>query len=140
MHAVASSLAVLGCTREIGFGISLDDFGTGGSSLTQFRRLPLDELEIDKSFVMNMANSKDDVIVGATIDLAHRLGLRVVAEGVESAVLLARLVELGCEYAQGHPISAPIPDDAFVGWARRGENYKVADNIVSLKRYPADKA
>ena len=124
MHDVTSSLAVLGCIREMGFGISLDDFGTGQSSLTQLRRLPLDELQIDKSFVMNMSNPKDDVIVGATIELAHRLGLRVVAEGVESAVLLERLVELGCEYAQGHHISAPIPVDAFVSWARRWESYQ----------------
>jgi len=131
---------VLGCIREIGFGISLDDFGTGQSSLTQLRRLPLDELKIDKSFVMNMQNRKDDVIVGATINLAHSLGLHVVAEGVESVTQLERLVELGCEQAQGYFISAPMPVEEFVGWARRWEQRRGGDNVVSFRSFPADRA
>jgi diguanylate cyclase (GGDEF)-like protein len=140
MHDVAGSLAVLSCIREMGFGISLDDFGTGQSSLTQLRRLPLDELKIDKSFVMNMTNRKDDVIVGATIELAHSLGLRAVAEGVESEALLDRLLDLGCEHAQGFHISAPIPVEAFISWAHRWERSEGVDNVVSLRNYPADRA
>jgi len=140
MHDVSTSLAVLECIREIGFKISLDDFGTGQSSLTQLRRLPLDELKIDKSFVMNMRNRKDDVIVGATIDLAHSLGLSVVAEGVDSGEQLGRLAELGCEYAQGYYVSEPMLADTLVDWARRWERRENADNVVALRGFPADRA
>ncbi len=138
MHNVSLSLSVLGCIRDLGFGTALDDFGTGHSSLTQLRRLPLNELKIDKSFVMNMSSQKDDVIVRATIDLAHSLGLRVVGEGVESADLLERLIELGCEYAQGYYISRPIAADAFVAWARQWHLAHDA-NVVELRRYPTDR-
>lgn len=139
MHNVALSLQVLGCIRDLGFGIALDDFGTGESSLTQLRRLPLNELKIDKSFVMNMSDKKDDVIVRATIELAHSLGLRVVGEGVESADLLERLVELGCEYAQGFYVSKPIPADSLPSWEQRWQRANVG-NVIELKRYPTDTA
>lgn len=139
MHNVSLSLTVLECIRDLGFGVALDDFGTGQSSLTQLRRLPLDEVKIDKSFVMNMADQKDDVIVRATIDLAHKLGLRVVGEGVETADLLERLTELGCESAQGYYISKPVPADEFPSWARR---WQLAHdpNVIELKAYPAGTA
>jgi len=77
--------------------------------------------------------------VRATIELAHSLGLRVVAEGVESAVLLERLVELGCEYAQGFYISEPIPADGLAAWERRWQSANVG-NVVALRRYPVDTA
>jgi len=137
MHNVALSLTVLGCISDLGFGIALDDFGTGQSSLTQLRRLPLNELKIDKSFVMNMHDHKDDVIVRATIELAHSLGLRCVGEGVESADLLERLVELGCEYAQGYYISKPLPAESFPAWARRWQKAN-GENVIALRRFPAD--
>jgi diguanylate cyclase (GGDEF)-like protein len=137
MHNVSLSLTVLECVRDLGFGVTLDDFGTGQSSLTQLRRLPLDEVKIDKSFVMNMSDQKDDVIVQATIELAHKLGLRVVGEGVETAELLDRLTELGCESAQGYYMSKPMPADTFPSWARR---WQLAHNpnVIELKPSPAE--
>jgi diguanylate cyclase (GGDEF)-like protein len=139
MHNVKLSLSVLGCIRDLGFGIALDDFGTGHSSLAQLRRLPVNELKIDKSFVMNMDSDKDAVIVRATIDLAHNLGMRVVAEGVETAELLERLREFGCEYAQGYHISRPIPADELAAWVRRWAVPPDA-RVVEFGRRPADKA
>jgi EAL domain-containing protein (putative c-di-GMP-specific phosphodiesterase class I) len=80
------------------------------------KRLPVDELKIDKSFVMNLRDRKDEAIVRTTIELAHQLGLSVVAEGVESDEALERLVELRCEYAQGYGIAKPLPADDFLSW------------------------
>ena len=85
----------------------IDDFGTGYSSLSYLRRLPVDELKIDRSFVAGLMTGQDDVIVRSTIDLAHNLGLTVVAEGVENAEVQARLLAMGCDAAQGTFISPP---------------------------------
>ena len=94
----------------------IDDFGTGYSSLSYLRRLPVDELKIDRSFIAGLLTGKDDVIVRSTIDLAHNLGLTVVAEGVESDEVLARLTALGCDAAQGTLIGAPAPAAAVREW------------------------
>ena len=103
-----------------GFKLSIDDFGTGYSSLAYLRRLPVDELKIDKSFVMGMVAGEDDAkIVRSTIDLAHNLGLTVVAEGVESAEILHDLAALGCDEAQGYHMSKPLPMPAFVAWVEK---------------------
>ncbi len=75
MHNVQKSLAVVNCIHELGFRLAIDDFGTGHSALSQVRRLPLDELKIDKSFVTHAGDAKDDAILRTTIDLAHQLGL-----------------------------------------------------------------
>jgi diguanylate cyclase len=94
----------------MGVRFSIDDFGTGYSSLGYLRRLPVDELKIDKSFVLEMTTDESDaLIVRSTIDLAHNLGLRVVAEGVESAEAWMRLAALGCDLAQGFHLSRPLP-------------------------------
>jgi diguanylate cyclase (GGDEF)-like protein len=101
-----------------GFKLSIDDFGTGYSSLAYLKRLPVNELKIDKSFVMGMERGNDDAkIVRSTIDLAHNLGLSVVAEGVENAAILQRLHVLGCEEAQGYHLSKPLPLRDFMVWA-----------------------
>jgi len=116
MHNIHKSLAVVSCIHELGFRISIDDFGTGQSALTQLKRLPVDELKIDRSFVQALHDRKDEAIVRTTIDLAHELGLIVVAEGVENADMLNRLASLGCEYAQGYYIGKPLPPTDFLAW------------------------
>jgi EAL domain-containing protein (putative c-di-GMP-specific phosphodiesterase class I) len=96
--------------RVAGVRFAIDDFGTGYSSLSQLRKLPVDELKIDRSFVSRAHEDADDAsIVSSTIELGHNLGLRVVAEGVEAAETLLMLHRLGCDYAQGYLISKPLP-------------------------------
>jgi EAL domain-containing protein (putative c-di-GMP-specific phosphodiesterase class I) len=116
MHNVHKSLAVVNCIHELGFRLAIDDFGTGHSALGQLKRLPVDELKIDRSFVSANDDAKDDAILRATIDLAHQLGLSVVAEGVENDAAIARLTALGCEHAQGYGIGKPIPQEQFLAW------------------------
>jgi diguanylate cyclase (GGDEF)-like protein len=100
-----------------GFKLSIDDFGTGYSSLAYLRRLPVDELKIDKSFVMAMEREAGDAkIVRSTIDLAHHLGLTVVAEGVENRAILDQLHRLHCDEAQGYHLSRPLPVAEFQVW------------------------
>ena len=112
--------ATLNRLNECGFKLSIDDFGTGYSSLAYLKRLPVDQLKIDKSFVMAMEKVKGDaVIVRSTIDLAHNLSLTVVAEGVENAVVYNLLKKLGCDQAQGYLISKPMPADEYVAWRER---------------------
>ncbi len=101
----------------MGFALSIDDFGTGYSSLAYLKRLPVDELKIDKSFVMKMAQDQDDAkIVRSTIDLGHNLGLRVVAEGVESEAVWFLLRQMGCDQGQGYFMGKPMPVDRFLEW------------------------
>jgi diguanylate cyclase (GGDEF)-like protein len=103
---------VLGELRRLGVRLALDDFGTGFSSLEHLKRLPVDELKIDKSFVMRMdEDAADRAIVASTAALAHALGLRVVAEGVESATSAAVLAAIGCDLAQGFHFSPPVPGE-----------------------------
>ena len=108
---------VLARLRAMGIRLSIDDFGTGYSSLAYLKRLPVDELKIDKSFVMGLAHDHDDAaIVRATIDLAHHMGLVVTAEGVEHASVLKALRQLGCDMAQGYYISPPLPAGELERW------------------------
>ncbi|MGH9179537.1 MAG: putative bifunctional diguanylate cyclase/phosphodiesterase [Acidimicrobiales bacterium] len=101
---------VLARLSFLGVQLSIDDYGTGYSSLSYLRRLPVDEMKIDKSFVMRMGvDDSDDVIVRSTVDLGHNLGLRVVAEGVEDRAAWERLKALGCDSAQGFFLSRPLP-------------------------------
>jgi diguanylate cyclase (GGDEF)-like protein len=101
----------------MGVRITIDDFGTGYSSLAYLKKLPVSNIKIDKSFVMNMlANDNDAVIVQSTIELSHNLGLKVIAEGVETQTVWERLKELGCDAAQGYLISRPIPAPQLLQW------------------------
>jgi diguanylate cyclase (GGDEF)-like protein len=110
----ARAKATLERLSAIGLSLSVDDFGTGYSSLANLKRLPVDVIKIDKSFVIDMPHDASDAaIVRSTIDLAHNLGLRVVAEGVESHEAWCRLEELGCDLAQGFHVSRPLPSDAM---------------------------
>jgi diguanylate cyclase (GGDEF)-like protein len=109
---------VLEQLHKLGITLAIDDFGTGYSSLAYLRELPVDEIKIDKSFVLEMGSdgSADETIVRSIIDLAHNLQLRAVAEGVEDPRILGRLLELGCDVAQGYHISRPLPPTQFENW------------------------
>jgi EAL domain-containing protein (putative c-di-GMP-specific phosphodiesterase class I) len=112
--------------RIKGVGLSIDDFGTGYSSLSQLQRLPFSEVKIDKSFVIDCTSSKENAaIVYAVIDLSHRLGLKVVAEGVETADALRLLAQAGCDEAQGYFISKPIPGEKIPAWLEAHPTVKV---------------
>ncbi|MES2583671.1 MAG: EAL domain-containing protein [Pseudomonadota bacterium] len=109
--------STLNVLSQRGFKLSIDDFGTGYSSLAYLKSLPVDELKIDKSFVMNMETDEDDAkIVRSTVDLAHNLGLTVVAEGVENALIWDKLKALQCDEAQGYFMSKPIAAHTFAAW------------------------
>ncbi|TAK03144.1 MAG: EAL domain-containing protein [Candidatus Manganitrophaceae bacterium] len=111
------AMEVLTGLSRMGVGLSIDDFGTGYSSLAYLKRLPVDEIKIDKSFVIGMASDENDaMIVRSTIDLAHNLGLKVIAEGVESQDLWKILSVLGCDEAQGYYISRPLPAPEATRW------------------------
>ena len=105
------ALGMLGRLKRCGIRLAIDDFGMGHSSLSHLKRMPVDELKIDKSFVMGMADDSDDAtIVKATIELGHSMGLSVVAEGVEDARSLRMLEGYRCDMAQGFLISRPLPE------------------------------
>jgi diguanylate cyclase (GGDEF)-like protein/PAS domain S-box-containing protein len=112
-----AAMEVLTRLSRMGVSLSIDDFGTGYSSLSYLKRLPVDEIKIDKSFVIGMQSDENDlVIVRSTIDLVHNLGLKVVAEGVESRALWEKLTALGCDEAQGYYMSRPLPAEEVVRW------------------------
>jgi diguanylate cyclase (GGDEF)-like protein len=118
--------------RVAGVRFAIDDFGTGYSSLSQLRKLPVDELKIDRSFVSRAHLDADDAsIVSSTIELGHNLGLKVVAEGVEVAETLLMLRKLGCDYAQGYLISKPMPADEVAAYVREA-NQVLEDSDSTL--------
>ena len=111
--ALEGNTAALSRLREMGVGISIDDFGIGYSSLAYLKRLPADALKIDKSFVEGLGSDiEDTAIVGMVIDLAHTLGMEVVAEGVETEEQAVLLEEMGCDFGQGYHFSRPLPPEA----------------------------
>jgi diguanylate cyclase (GGDEF)-like protein len=117
MEDPAHALASLQALHEMGVRLSIDDFGTGYSSLAYLKKLPVQELKIDRSFVMNLDRDDDDInIVRSTIDMAHHMGLQVVAEGVETESVAGKLRSLGCDDAQGYLFSRPLNADDFAAW------------------------
>ena len=117
----------------MGLHLSIDDFGTGYSSLAYLRQLPVQELKIDRSFVMFMdKNVSDASIVKSTIDLAHNLGLRVVAEGIENEGVLGQLAKLGCDEGQGYFIGKPMPEKDFSVWLERWEGQDQVEINVDI--------
>jgi diguanylate cyclase (GGDEF)-like protein len=111
------AMRVTRALRDAGTAIAIDDFGTGHSSLAYLSQLPAEQLKIDRSFVLAMMGSeRDAVIVRSAISLAHDLGLRVVAEGVEDAATLAQLARLGCDEAQGYHLTPPLPPCELAAW------------------------
>jgi diguanylate cyclase (GGDEF)-like protein len=145
---------VLMTLNELGVRLAIDDFGSGHSSLSYLKRLPINVLKIDKSFVLQMHDNEDDaVIVRSTIDLGHNLGLKVVAEGVSSVAAWDRLRRLGCDVAQGYYLSKPVPGSEIAALvttegvggaasrredrARRANDASVVDPHVARPAAPA---
>jgi EAL domain-containing protein (putative c-di-GMP-specific phosphodiesterase class I) len=115
---MARAIEMLKRVDAVGVGCAIDDFGTGYSSLAYIKQLKVDELKIDRSFIRTLVSDpKDRAIVLSTIDLAHNLGLVVVAEGVEDAGSAQLLRELGCDQMQGYHVSQPLDAAAFETWA-----------------------
>ena len=116
----ARALEILNALGAMGIRLSIDDFGTGYSSLAYLKQLPVAELKIDKSFITSMGDSDNDaVIVRSTIELAHNIGLRVVAEGVEDKRTYEMLAALSCDSVQGYFISRPMPPEEFTRWLQQ---------------------
>jgi EAL domain-containing protein (putative c-di-GMP-specific phosphodiesterase class I) len=131
-------IQVLEGLKALGVRLSLDDFGTGTSSLAYLKRLPVDELKIDRSFVLGMSESDADaVIVRSTTELAQRLGLRVVAEGVDAEETWQRLVEFGCEEAQGFYLQKPLPPSDFTAWIQQRRSEAPPAPQAAAERSPA---
>jgi diguanylate cyclase len=117
MNEPENALAIINRLHDMGYQFSIDDFGTGYSSLAYLKKLPLAELKIDKSFVMDLMNSDNDMaIVKAIINLAHNLGLSVTAEGVETQAVLTKLKEYNCDIVQGYYFSKPLSVKDFNDW------------------------
>jgi predicted signal transduction protein with EAL and GGDEF domain len=119
MKDMASTLSMMEQLRVLGVRFSIDDFGTGHSSLAHLKRLPVDEVKIDRSFVKELDERHDDAIVRSTIGLGHALNLKVVAEGVEDPAGWAVLSRLGCDLIQGYYVSKPLPAGEFSAWVRK---------------------
>ena len=136
---------VLTQLSEIGLVVALDDFGTGYSSLTRLRDLPIHKVKIDKAFVTRMdARPQDGLIVRSVIALAKSLHLRVVAEGVETETVWRRLVDLGCDVAQGNYLSPPLPPDELIRWVRQWEElyeeaHRMASELIERRQGPNDR-
>jgi len=127
--------AILTRLQHSGIQISIDDFGTGYSSLSYLRDLPIDELKLDRSFIFPMADDpRAAALVASAISLAHSLGLRMVAEGVETSVAYSELIRLGCDQAQGYFMSRPVTAAELDYWlsARRP-----ADHVAGVPRQRA---
>ncbi len=126
MSTSDTTRAVLAALKTMGIRLSVDDFGTGYSSLAYLKQFPLDSLKIDRQFIMNLTTSdKDAAIATSIIQLAHNLGLKVVAEGVERAEQVDMLQQMGCDIAQGYYFSRPMPADAVPGFPVRQPQEKV---------------
>jgi EAL domain-containing protein (putative c-di-GMP-specific phosphodiesterase class I) len=136
MHDIHNAIAVLECLRDIGVEISMDDFGTGHSSLAQIKNMPLNEIKIDKSFVMTLlTDEQNKSIVRTTVELAHNMGLRVVAEGVEDEETLRRICDIGCEEAQGFFLSKPVPADELIHWLENRKQVSYAERRKSKRAF-----
>jgi EAL domain-containing protein (putative c-di-GMP-specific phosphodiesterase class I) len=111
------ALDSLTALKNLGVGLAVDDFGTGYSSLTYLKKFPIDELKIDRSFINGLgSDSGDSAIVGSCIDLAHAVGIRAVAEGVETSGQVQTLKDMGCDLAQGFHFARPLPAPALKEW------------------------
>jgi len=123
MHDLENTLSTLRDLQGLGALLSLDDFGTGYSSLSYLKRFPIDVLKIDRSFIRDIHTDDDDsAIAHAVIAMGHRLGMQVVAEGVENEEQLTLLKGYGCDYLQGFLFSRAVPAEEFVLMLRQGKS------------------
>lgn len=121
MDDPAAAATVLAALKALGVTLAVDDFGTGYASLTYLKRFPVDELKIDQTFVGGLgADTGDHAIVAGCIHLAHALGIRTVAEGVETDLHRRQLLALGCDYAQGYHYSPALPPEQLTHWLTGG--------------------
>jgi diguanylate cyclase (GGDEF)-like protein len=135
MKDIAATLRMMEQLRVLGLRFSIDDFGTGHSSLAHLKRLPVDEVKIDRSFIKELeAQGEDDVIVRSTVNLGHALDLKVVAEGVEEASSWNALRRLGCDLIQGYFVSKPMPIAEFTAWSLARNASAAATNPESEPR------
>ena len=143
LHDLKTVAASLQAIKALDVGLDLDDFGTGYSSLQYLRNLPIDRLKVDQGFVAGLGvSSADTAIVASTIALAHALGLKAIAEGVETNGQLALLREMGCDFAQGYLLSRPVDMETFTTWLDAyvpdallpSTPESVADSVVALVR------
>ncbi len=131
MEEPGQALDILQRLDKLGVRLSIDDYGTGYSSLAYIKKLPVQEIKIDQSFVKNMINDTNDaIIVKSTIDLGHNMGLKVVAEGVEDVESLSMLKQLGCDYAQGYYMSKPLSAEDFEAWLSNGNDFDTMRLVI----------
>ena len=122
----ARALRMLEAVASLGVSLSIDDFGTGYSSLSHLARMPVDEVKIDRSFVQGLESDPEFApVVRSAIDMAHSLGLKVVAEGIETEAAAARLRDFGCDVAQGFLYAKPMPLAVFESWLEGRERVPV---------------
>jgi EAL domain-containing protein (putative c-di-GMP-specific phosphodiesterase class I) len=128
------ALRMLEAIAALGVSLSIDDFGTGYSSLSHLARMPVHELKIDRSFVQGLESDPESApVVRAAIDMGHGLGLKVIAEGIESEEAALRLRNFGCDVAQGYLYSEPLPLPAFEAWILGRERVPVIAVPVDFK-------
>lgn len=125
---IDTAISVLNKISALGISLAIDDFGTGYSSLSQLKLLPVDELKIDKSFILRLNTEVRNLeIVSSTIQLGHTLGLKIIAEGVENFDAANTLAKLGCDFLQGYWIAKPMPAHQVIQWLKKFETIKFKD-------------
>lgn len=122
LRDLSDAIGKLRVLREFGVQVALDDFGTGYSSLAYLRDLPLDELKIDKSFIDELVDKGEQMLIENILDIGHNMGLRVIAEGVAQQTQRQRLLALGCTHFQGFLYGQPIAEDEFPAWLERNSS------------------
>jgi EAL domain-containing protein (putative c-di-GMP-specific phosphodiesterase class I) len=128
------ALRILDAIAALGVSLSIDDFGTGYSSLSHLARMPVHEVKIDRSFVQGLESDPEFApVVRSAIDMGHSLGLKVVAEGIETETAAARLRDFGCDIAQGYLYAKPMPRDAFENWLQGKERVPVIAIPVNFR-------
>ena len=137
MSRIDEAEKILSTLKEKGFSVSLDDFGTGYSSLSMLARLPIDKLKIDRSFVTQIETETRSLAITETvIALGHKLGMEVVAEGIESISVFSRLLNMGCNHFQGYLFSRPIRSNDLVLWEKNRSRKIMPLHLPELSLLP----